>query len=375
MESRTILGELDTNIVQNSRPKSLVVSVRPRPKLSEYTEASIEADKRFLSNCFFYVDSTYTSIKSAEPKLRNLKQDLAKVGATQCNFFSDKVTLIISSREFSHTTEYASNDIFARVDGEVRRVWSYRRARYALKKMGFGSSKKEHSLSSLLKSESGAKQLVGFKKNFFYVYDLSGKYKAIRLKEWEKDSMIPQMRGNVRGRSLFNPYNHLEQVIEKWKRNELENKNTLKKERETLKKMFEWNHIQTGGDFDDYQHIGSDFHYDSASGVQLGESIITGRLSTNVADLVKNRFQLDSYLSRNQGLKRRIVETEMARKKQKKMEPKNTKKKLMNCENCRCYFSDLEKHLQSAAHKSFAQNNANYAKIDSLIQEIKDNVL
>jgi len=38
------------------------------------------------------------------------------------------------------------------------------------------------------------------------------------------------------------------------------------------------------------------------------------------------------------------------------------------CECCQCYYTDLNSHLESKEHRSFAQNDKNYEAIDKLIK-------
>lgn len=52
----------------------------------------------------------------------------------------------------------------------------------------------------------------------------------------------------------------------------------------------------------------------------------------------------------------------------KKYKTKN-KERVKFCECCQCHFKNLDDHLESKEHRSFAENNKNYEALDKLIKK------
>lgn len=126
-----------------------------------------------------------------------------------------------------------------------------------------------------------------------------------------------------------------------------------------------------------------------ASGMASIDSMNTQNLSTNVSALLNNdgTLNLNPFLNNNKNMKRRIVDApredllkraklSSAAKKTQPQQPKTKNKgitkNLNKCENCRQYFSNFSKHIQSAAHREYAANNKNFVKIDRFIKALTE---
>ncbi|GME74438.1 unnamed protein product [Ambrosiozyma monospora] len=140
------------------------------------------------------------------------------LGAQITSFFSENVTILISTRTFSRSANYAQSDIFriAKMRQDMK-VWNYEKVYRFMENLDFpvpeldsiGSAK----LASLLQKEKlygpndrdpNAKRddIKYFTGIYLHVYDLRQKTRPVAVREWPAGKH-PNLYHSVNGRSLF----------------------------------------------------------------------------------------------------------------------------------------------------------------------------
>ncbi|GMG20303.1 unnamed protein product [Ambrosiozyma monospora] len=146
------------------------------------------------------------------------------LGAQITSFFSENVTILISTRTFSRSANYAQSDIFriAKMRQDMK-VWNYEKVYRFMENLDFpvpeldsiGSAK----LASLLQKEKlygpndrdpNAKRddIKYFSGIYLHVYDLRQKTRPVAVREWTTGKH-PNLYHSVNGRSLFLEENKL----------------------------------------------------------------------------------------------------------------------------------------------------------------------
>ncbi|CDK27619.1 unnamed protein product [Kuraishia capsulata CBS 1993] len=191
--------------------------VEPRKVATNMSEWRAEWRKILPQSLVYFEndENTETQIKERNAA----KQALEALGARTALFFSDKVTLFITRRQFEKNKTYPPGDPFrlASSSGHLK-VWTYDKVFRFMKDLGepdrLADSKK---LSSLLQQEKlygptdrdptakrdDVRYFTGY---YVYVYDLKQQYRPIIVKEWalkDADETYPRLHRSTNGRSLF----------------------------------------------------------------------------------------------------------------------------------------------------------------------------
>ncbi|GMM34519.1 hypothetical protein DASC09_018440 [Saccharomycopsis crataegensis] len=228
----------------SSRPQAArnlqVLSKRDPANIQLQRNKEIQEYKKLVQSSVIYIDNSYPNTSITLKKIQAIKEALIAYGAKFIPFFSEKVTLIISAREFDKTLKYPQHDIFYHIDGVKKRVWCYKKVAKILRYIGHVTElRDEKSLSTLLQQEKNdyGEGLVYFNNEYFYVYDLSKKYSAIAIKEWKGDDEFPKMSETVRGKSLFSKKNFSQSKLQNWRQQETIHGKILKAQRQRLKDL------------------------------------------------------------------------------------------------------------------------------------------
>lgn len=140
---------------------------------------------------------------------------LENLGARVAKFFSDSVTIIISTRPYNKHGDYPLGDIFRVARRKELKVWNFDKVYRFMHHLGEAvHDDASEKLSSLLRNEKlfgpndrdpQAKRddIKYFTNLYLYAYDLRQQTRPIAIREWGRTAEYPRLCPSTNGRSLF----------------------------------------------------------------------------------------------------------------------------------------------------------------------------
>ncbi|WBW72982.1 Spo4-Spo6 kinase complex regulatory subunit Spo6 [Schizosaccharomyces osmophilus] len=340
-------------------------------------------------NFVFYLDSIDEEIK------RRIIQKISSLGANITTTFSFEITHFITTRtvepercppsDFLHLAKKANMKIWS-IDKLLNRIlFTF------LDPDSLGNTSAS-SLQALLDGEKvyGAseknfyvpsKNVEYFQENFLCVRDITQFYKPIVLREWERPAhnteiLWPTLGMTVQGRCPFNTGRKRELKISKYNHPAHEIRDQMLNQ--SYKQKME-NHAEPDSTSVIVKQVMGD-NTAAESGAPFQKQISTEQLKApNPLTMEKRSAMtplniLEPRLMNMQNLMaNRATRTPTGAYEVDPLAHKKVKvdAKAGYCENCCERYRDLEKHLQGRRHKTFSENNGNFASLDIFFSQVQ----